>query len=324
MNPTLSICIPTYNRAALLQECLQCFVSSAKGFEDRIEIVIIDNASPDHTPEVIASFEKRYGFIRHIRRDGTIEANRNIHSAALAGKGTYLWTFGDDDRVSPGTVATILKELENGYDLIAINHSIWDKSFTNQLNGNVFRMAKDRKVGSHNRMMRALGLRLGYISSIVIRRELFCREPEAEYGRFFDVGFAFLYSVYAGIIGSRRMLVMAAPLVQQRGDNSPIDTEKWYRFFAAGSAQVFRELSMRGYSWMAAAAAKRKIVMEYLIHDISYRRRNGIALEGVKSGLWKNYWEQPFFWLFCLPLLYLPAGMVNALRKMFVRGDPQT
>jgi len=54
----LSICIPTCNRSRLLHESLTSILNSAKGYEDKIEIVISDNVSTDDTGSVVARFQK--------------------------------------------------------------------------------------------------------------------------------------------------------------------------------------------------------------------------------------------------------------------------
>src|ERR1700748_2527080 len=52
MAPRLSICIPTYNRAALLDDCLNRLGDLPR--DGSVEIVISDNASTDETAAVIA------------------------------------------------------------------------------------------------------------------------------------------------------------------------------------------------------------------------------------------------------------------------------
>ena len=53
-NYKLSICIPTYNRAAYIGETLASIISQSN---DDIEIVIVDGASTDNTADVVTSFK---------------------------------------------------------------------------------------------------------------------------------------------------------------------------------------------------------------------------------------------------------------------------
>jgi glycosyltransferase involved in cell wall biosynthesis len=69
----VSICIPTYNGALYLEECLASAL--AQSFDD-IEIVVVDDCSTDETPAVVERFAKR---------DKRIRAFRNTTRLGLAG-----------------------------------------------------------------------------------------------------------------------------------------------------------------------------------------------------------------------------------------------
>ena len=78
MRPDISICLLTWNRAAFLERCLTQLFSALtptdKGGLTR-EILIMDNASTDHTPEVLLKF-KSYPDIRIMR------SKKNLRFAA--------------------------------------------------------------------------------------------------------------------------------------------------------------------------------------------------------------------------------------------------
>ena len=46
---TLTIAIPTYNRAAILKKCLSSIFSQINGLEKHINILVSDNNSDDNT-----------------------------------------------------------------------------------------------------------------------------------------------------------------------------------------------------------------------------------------------------------------------------------
>lgn len=59
--PLLSICIPTYNRADVLKQCLTKYTSEKIFLEtDLIEIIISDNCSTDNTKEICSEFTNRF------------------------------------------------------------------------------------------------------------------------------------------------------------------------------------------------------------------------------------------------------------------------
>jgi len=124
MNPLLSICIPTYNRAGLLELGLESLMPQVREFYPDIEIVISDNCSTDHTPEVVSKFRSFPG-LRYHRQSKNIEVLGNICSLAeeLA-NGEYVWLIGDDDMLITGKLANLLETMKKfpDIDYFAVNY----------------------------------------------------------------------------------------------------------------------------------------------------------------------------------------------------------
>ncbi|NTV73513.1 MAG: glycosyltransferase, partial [Holophaga sp.] len=113
MRPLLSICIPTYNRASLLELTLENVLAQTKGLPD-VEVVVSDNASTDHTQEILA----RHSGILTDRLDRTVGITRNIeHAVCDMASGKYVWIVGDDDLVIGGALARVLAFLRAHPDL---------------------------------------------------------------------------------------------------------------------------------------------------------------------------------------------------------------
>lgn len=87
----LSVCIPTYNRATLLEETLKNIVSLKIFNEcDEIEFIILDNASSDHTQEIGEHFAKMFPEkIKYYRNKSNIK-DRNFGKVLSLGTGTFL------------------------------------------------------------------------------------------------------------------------------------------------------------------------------------------------------------------------------------------
>ncbi len=111
--PLLSICIPTYNRASFLQECLESIVTQYKNPDvfEQVEIVISDNASDDDTTNVVENFQKQFSNISYYRNDTNVGFDKNILNVVEKSTGTYIFTLWDDDALFPDTLAYIIKEL---------------------------------------------------------------------------------------------------------------------------------------------------------------------------------------------------------------------
>jgi len=91
-NPTVSFIVPCYNYAHYLPECMGSLL--AQSYRD-FEILIMDDCSPDNTPEVAASFDDPR--VRHIRHPVNLGAVANINAGIKEAKGRYLWIISPDD-----------------------------------------------------------------------------------------------------------------------------------------------------------------------------------------------------------------------------------
>ena len=83
-----SICIPTYNRAAFLQETLDSIVAQ---WDDDLEITVADNASEDDTERLVESYRQRYGSVRYFRWGANQGADRNYLKSVELAAGRYCW-----------------------------------------------------------------------------------------------------------------------------------------------------------------------------------------------------------------------------------------
>jgi len=311
MNVKLSICIPTYNRAYFLRESLDSILSSVTGFENEIEIVISDNASQDNTCMIVRDYQHKYPFIHYYRNKVNL-LEKNYYIAASLAQGEYLWVFSDDDLMESHAVCTILEKIKENFDLIICNYSIWLDDFSRVIREKVLSFHNDIILSNHNDLLGKMGLRLGFISMVIIRRNLFLALPLSEYETYVEYGFPFLYAVYSGMPHQCRAYICAQPVLKQRGASFVAYGNKdwWYKCFVTGSSLIFEELIKKGYSKEAVFRAKHIVLKDYVMHDISYRRRNGENLYGLFSLMFQFYKRHWFFWTVIVPMLIMPKSLI--------------
>lgn len=115
-NYTLSIAIPTYNRAtrlsrsldelreAILREKLDCF---------SISVYVTDNGSTDDTKEILAEQSRKFNDVGVVFFHQSAEVNKgfdqNIKKCFTYGTADYCWFVSDDDNLEDGT----LKRMQN-------------------------------------------------------------------------------------------------------------------------------------------------------------------------------------------------------------------
>lgn len=112
ISPTLTISIPTWNRAEFLREnilsMLPGILAAPKG---AVEIFVSDNASTDGTAEFLAEISREYDFIRYIRQAHNQGANANFYTVLKEAQGDYVWLMGDDDQINSESIKQILADI---------------------------------------------------------------------------------------------------------------------------------------------------------------------------------------------------------------------
>lgn len=108
-NPTVSVIIPTYNRAHLIGASIQSVLNQT--YQD-FELIVVDDGSTDNTEAVVKSFkDPRIHYIRHKEnRGGSAARNTGIKSA----RGEYIAFLDSDDEWFPTKMEKQMEIFDNG------------------------------------------------------------------------------------------------------------------------------------------------------------------------------------------------------------------
>lgn len=117
--PVLSICVPTFNRARYLDCLLQDLTEHVGELGFSYELLIGDNASDDHTEEVVRRYEGQLA-IRYFRRPENVGAYNNLSKLFGAAEGRYVVYVADDDLVVPAALGRQIAYLEDNPDVGAV------------------------------------------------------------------------------------------------------------------------------------------------------------------------------------------------------------
>lgn len=105
----LSICIPTYNRASVLEKTLESIV---KQLDDEIEIVISDNKSTDNTEEICRNYAHKYDNIKYYRNDVNVR-DANFSLSLDRGQGQYLKLLKDSLEIKDGSLKYMKQHVQH-------------------------------------------------------------------------------------------------------------------------------------------------------------------------------------------------------------------
>lgn len=113
LQPLISICIPTFNRARFISECLESIASQFFDAEVRssINVFILDNQSEDNTELVVRHYTDKYSNIHYIKDSQKRKISPGIIKAATYADGEYIWIFSDDDIFLSGSLKMIIENL---------------------------------------------------------------------------------------------------------------------------------------------------------------------------------------------------------------------
>ncbi|MBF0159027.1 MAG: glycosyltransferase family 2 protein [Magnetococcales bacterium] len=116
---TLTICLPTFNRAETLRQTLMELVC-VREWPFAVEILVSDDASPDHTAAVVEEMRQQHlPMIRFIRYDHNIGSFRNMVGLYRSARGRYATYLADDDRLINQRMVEIIQYLEANSNIVA-------------------------------------------------------------------------------------------------------------------------------------------------------------------------------------------------------------
>jgi glycosyltransferase involved in cell wall biosynthesis len=112
--PTVSICIPTYNRPEFLLQALRsCFSQTYKDYE----IVISDNSESNETKKVVLELKNKK--IRYYKNPKNIGSFNNLIKVVTLAKGRYIKFLLDDDLLSDNCIEAMVKVM-NAHENIGV------------------------------------------------------------------------------------------------------------------------------------------------------------------------------------------------------------
>lgn len=117
--PEISIIVPIYNTAHYLKKCLKSLL--AQNLAD-IEIILINDGSPDNSQEIIESYAERYPekIKFFVQENQGQAAARNLGIENATGK--YIAFVDSDDYVEPEAYKTAIEYAEsNGFDIVCFD-----------------------------------------------------------------------------------------------------------------------------------------------------------------------------------------------------------
>lgn len=113
--PLISIVVPIYKVERYLDECICSILNQSY---EKLEILLVDDGSPDHCGEICDAYANGDSRIRVIHQSNQgLAETRNIGKNLATGE--YLYYLDSDDYIEPDTIEIMVqKALETGADIV--------------------------------------------------------------------------------------------------------------------------------------------------------------------------------------------------------------
>jgi len=302
--PLLSICIPTYNRAHYLKECLDSIVCQFGDKEayDQIEIVISDNASKDNTQKLVKKYQKDFSNIRYFRNLENLEFNRNVDNVLEKSKGAFCWTLSDDEFIKKDTLKFILDIIKNNLNT---SHICIDSN--NILKNDEVRYFKDGDDWLAN-----IGLTGGLLSQNIFNRKYLPANRE----KYYDNLWIHL-SLVLEIIAHRPAILIRNIFKSTNHFCEGTWIEKGHAFITyICLKKIIQNLLQYGYN---------KRIIDNLLNDFAKGLPKNIAsakIHGLKITfnnfkiLVKEFFYSPFWLSVSILVFFTPTFVIQILKKL--------
>lgn len=212
---TLSICLATFKRAAFIAQTLETIIPQ---LEPGMELVIVDGASPDATPDIVAGFAADVPQLRYYREETNSGVDADYDKAVGYARGEYVWLMTDDDLLKPGAVRRVLDLIRaEKPEMIVLDSEILDATCSHLLQARRLSFSGIRRYGpdESDALMRDAGDALSFIGGTILRRDTWlARDRQRYFGTLF---------IHVGVIFQApidRAVVVGEPLIQIRFGNA--------------------------------------------------------------------------------------------------------
>lgn len=145
MSAKVSIIIPVYKTEATLPRCIDSALAQTYS---NIEIVIVDDGSPDRAGEIADQYAAKHPniVVVHKKNGGLAEARK---SGIAAASGEFFVPLDSDDTIPENAVELLIHHCENAHldlcygsflRIVGDKRTMFNHSFTGVINGEQFRM----------------------------------------------------------------------------------------------------------------------------------------------------------------------------------------
>lgn len=239
--PFLSVCIPTFNRAGFLRECLASLCQDGVD-KTMFEVVVSDNGSSDSTVAVLEEFSNILP-LRYVVQSENIGMDRNFDAVVALAQGEYCWLLGSDDAVESYGLQKLMGALRaERTDILHFGYVQCDIELKRRFTAHppIGRVdSKPEVFASYIGGLQNVSLMFAFISSFAFRRSLWMDQRVRVQG-WVGTHYIHMFAIHAALAAGASLASIDDCPVLARGDNPNDFNTVPGRFIALDARTVSR------------------------------------------------------------------------------------
>ena len=300
--PILTIAIPTWNRASILDTLLKEIQIQRKQIKHaNIELLVCDNYSSDDTADIVASHQISDFNIRYVRHIKNLGSDMNIASCHNLAHGDYVWILSDDDMPIKETLSSIIPILNAGeLGLLYLKAYGFSDDMIAEYPKS---LSQGMRVVSHfDDFLNLVGANLTLISAIIYKKILIADIDAKNYcGN--NLVQANLY-LGAGL-KSQKFGVSRKYFVAYRKTN--IRNYDFSSIFVQNLHSILLDWENRGMLAQTRHCLERRMLIQFFPQEVLRLRLNAhISIKQTRIIFTSAYREYAIYWFFIDPIFFLP------------------
>ncbi|MCW3814519.1 bifunctional glycosyltransferase family 2 protein/CDP-glycerol:glycerophosphate glycerophosphotransferase [Micromonospora sp. DR5-3] len=233
----LSFVVPAYRVQGYLRECLDSILDQPY---DDLEVIGVDDASPDHAGEILAEYAERDPRVRPVRLAENVGLGPARNAGLDRATGTYVWFVDGDDWLVPGCLPHVADRLQaTRPDVLIVDHlrAHWNNLGTRSAMPEVFPEPPGEVTFRLRDRPETLRLLHTAWNRLVRREFLVERELRFAPGWYEDVSFSYAVLMAAERIGVLDRVCLnyrqrrTGAITRTRGDRHFEVFAQWHRVF---------------------------------------------------------------------------------------------
>lgn len=309
----MTIAIPTFNRHCYLKELLDSIVPQ---INDRVEVLIKDNASTDDTQNIAMEYLLKYPFIRYSRNSENIGPDANFLKCFKESSGKFVHLLSDDDILLPGAVSNIIRLIDSNDDIAIIRTNCCAFNRTFIINGccePAYKITGDILFNDKNRFLEYIGYSSIFMSTTIYNKKklLTITNPERHIG----TNLLQTHLIFECMAKGGKGVVMSSTCVAARV-GMPVGFNLYRVLVVEWKKVLFSTCLSLGYDPSSLRKVYNQSISENLSKIVSDAHLIEERYGTVFFSIFRDTWQFPLAWIYLYPFSLLPSNLLRLLAAL--------